>query len=213
MTGHPGAEGFLPAQRSITAMERAVQGCHGCDLYRHATQAVFGAGARQPELVLIGEQPGDVEDREGEPFVGPAGRLLDHVLAEAGVDPARTYRTNIVKHFRFQRTSGKRRIHQRPTQGQVTACRPWVLAELSALHPPGMVLLGATAAQALLGSSFRVSEQRGQLLDSPVESVEWAVATVHPSSVLRSRERDRERDRATLVADLRVAADQLDGGR
>jgi uracil-DNA glycosylase len=205
----PGAEQFLPGRRTLPDLRSAVQECQGCDLYRDATQAVFGSGAGQPAVVLVGEQPGDVEDREGEPFVGPAGRLLDRALAEAGIDPERAYTTNAVKHFRFRGTQGKRRIHQTPTRWHVAACQPWLLAELDALQPPGVVVLGATAGRSLFGEGFRVGEMRGRLLEAPDLGVEWAVATVHPSAVLRAPDRTDAFD--ALVADLRVAAAALGG--
>lgn len=220
MTARPsyaGAERFLPARRSMASLRSAVQGCEGCDLFRDATQAVMGDGPARPRVVLVGEQPGDSEDREGEPFVGPAGRLLDRALAEAEVDPAVTYETKVVKHFRFERAAGgKRRIHKKPSQGQVDACLPWLGAELHVARPDGVVLLGATAAHAVLGASFRLTAERGRVLDWPDEGAislpeerrpTWALATVHPSSVLRSRERDR--DFAAFVADLRVVAELL----
>jgi DNA polymerase len=203
---YPGAEEFLPDRRTVAAMARAVQDCQGCDLFEDATQAVFGQGARRPDLVLVGEQPGDQEDRQGAPFVGPAGRLLDRGLRAAQIDPDRVYLTNAVKHFRY-RTEGKRRIHQTPTMSQMVACRPWLVAELAELRPQGLVVLGATAGRALLGSDFRVGAVRGDLLDAPEDYADWLVATVHPSSVLRSRNRDDEY--AAFVADLAVAASAL----
>jgi DNA polymerase len=190
-----------------------VQDCRGCELYQDATQAVMGDGRVSADLVLVGEQPGDQEDRQGLPFVGPAGRLLDEALAEAGVDPARVYTTNAVKHFRFQGTRGRQRIHKSPSRVHVAACGPWLLAELNLVRPRGVVLLGATAGQAVHGSGFRVGAARGALQPWPgtlslSRPPGWTLATAHPSSVLRSR--DREKDRAALVADLRVAASALD---
>jgi uracil-DNA glycosylase len=204
---YPGAEPFLPDRRTAPALAKAVRSCRGCDLYRDATQAVFGSGAKDPSLVLVGEQPGDVEDREGVAFVGPAGRLLDKALDAAGIDPAVTYRTNAVKHFRFGDVRGKRRIHKKPAQWQVTACRPWLLAELSALEPEGIVVLGATAARTLLGSAFRLTDERGTLIEYDGEHADWILATTHPSSVLRSPDRDKDFD--ALVADLGVAGGHL----
>jgi DNA polymerase len=203
---YPGAEPFLPEHRDLDNLESAVQGCRGCDLYRHATQAVFGQGGTSPRLVLVGEQPGSVEDREGEPFVGPAGRLLDRALQEAGIDRQRVYVTNAVKHFRFT-TSGKRRLHESPSRWHVAACQPWLLSELDVLRPEGIVVLGAVAAQSLLGASFRVTAQRGQVLPAPRGLAEWIMATVHPSAVLRSR--TRSTDFSALVGDLAVAASRL----
>jgi len=203
---HPGAEPFLPADRSLEALAAAVPSCRGCDLWRDATQAVFGEGPVSAGLVLIGEQPGDVEDREGEPFVGPAGRLLDRALADAGLAREEVYVTNAVKHFRFTQR-GKRRIHEGPARWQVAACQPWLLAELDAVRPRGLVVLGATAGKALYGSGFRVTLARGRVMDGPEHFEGWAVATTHPSAVLRSR--DRDTDYAGLVADLGVAAAEL----
>jgi uracil-DNA glycosylase len=204
---HPGAEEFLPSRPTLPRLRTAVQECRGCDLYRDATQAVFGDGARKPRLVLVGEQPGDVEDRKGEPFVGPAGKLLDKALDAADIDPDTVYRTNAVKHFRFRGSSGKRRIHAKPDSWQVTACKPWLLSELEVLRPPGVVALGATAGRSLLGPSFRVGKMRGQRLDAPDLACDWVVATTHPSAALRAENRDEVYD--GIVADLRVAADAL----
>lgn len=151
---YPGAEQFLPKRQTIKGLRTAAQACRGYDLYRDATQAVFGDGAASLQLVLVGEQPGDVEDRQGEPFVGPAGRLLDKALTAAKIDPASVYKTNAAKHFRFKGTGGKRRIHATPDRWHVAACQPWLLAELRLLQPTGLVLLGATAAQSLLARPF-----------------------------------------------------------
>lgn len=190
-------------------LREAVQGCRGCDLYRNATQAVFGeieargkSGARKSVAVMmIGEQPGDREDIEGRPFVGPAGKLLDGALEEAGIDRARVYVTNAVKHFKWE-PRGKRRIHEKPNMQEVNACRPWLDAEIDAVHPRLIVCLGATAAQSLLGSSFRVTQQRGVLLHK--EGLPALVATVHPSSILRARtSEDRQLEMSLFVADLR----------
>lgn len=204
---HPGAEPFVPSKPTLGRLRSAVQTCEGCDLYRDATQAVFGDGADEPRLVIVGEQPGDVEDREGEPFVGPAGRLLDKALAEADIDPDTVYKTNAVKHFRFKGGGGKRRIHSTPDRWQIAACRPWLLTELSLLRPEGVVVLGSTAGQSLLGSSFRVGAMRGRRLDAADLDCDWLVATTHPSAVLRAPDRQAARD--GLVADLRVAAEAL----
>ena len=204
---HPGAEQFLPRRPSLPRLRTAVQDCQGCDLYRDATQAVFGDGAGDPRLVIVGEQPGDVEDREGEPFVGPAGRLLDKALAAADIDPAGVYKTNAVKHFRFKGGGGKRRIHSTPDRWQIAACKPWLLTELSLLRPEGVVVLGATAGQSLLGSSFRVGAMRGKRLDTTELDCDWVVPTTHPSAVLRAPDRAAALD--GLVADLRVAAQAL----
>jgi len=198
---YPTATLFLPPERTLPALRDAVQGCRGCPLYADATQAVFGEGTRTAEVMLVGEQPGDQEDIAGSPFVGPAGKLLDRALDEAGIDRRRTYVTNAVKHFKWK-GRGTRRIHDKPTWTEQTACRPWLEAELAVVEPRALVLLGATAAQSLLGKSFRVTQRRGR----PVESdlAELVVATIHPSAVLRSD--DRESMFAGLVDDLRIVA-------
>jgi uracil-DNA glycosylase family protein len=204
---YPGAQPFLPDDP--TTMAQAVQGCRGCDLYEPATQAVFGAGERSSTLMLVGEQPGDVEDQRGEPFVGPAGRLLDRALTEAGIDRTQVYVTNAVKHFRFRSDAGKRRIHQGPAQWHIAACQPWLLAELDFVQPEGVVLLGSTAGKSFFGSGFRVGEQRGHRVPLPVRPDVWSIATVHPSAALRAE--NREEIFAGLVADLRTAAAELAG--
>jgi DNA polymerase len=198
---------YVPERLSLTTLREAVQGCRGCPLYANATQAVFGEGAAHAEVMLVGEQPGDKEDVDGRPFVGPAGRLLDEALAEAGIDRSRAYVTNAVKHFKWQ-GRGKRRIHQKPTWSESMACRPWLEAELAAVRPRVVVALGATAAQSLLGKDFRVTKQRGEPVDSPL--AEHVVATVHPSSILRQRdEQARHAELAAFVDDLRVVADLI----
>ena len=204
---HPGADSFLPARRTITALAHAVPDCRGCDLYREATQAVFGEGTPDATLVLVGEQPGDAEDREGHPFVGPAGRILDQALDESGIARDAVWLTNAVKHFRFTQR-GKRRMHEGPSRWHVAACHPWLLAELDAVKPRGVVTLGATAGQSLFGSGFRVGASRGKVLDPPEGRREWVVATIHPSAVLRGRDR-RDELYAGLVADLGVALHAL----
>jgi DNA polymerase len=179
-------------------------GCRGCPLWRNATQTVFGAGPVGAGIVLVGEQPGDREDLAGEPFVGPAGALLDRALEEAGIDRKRTFVTNVVKHFKW-RPSGKRRLHERPTRAEVRACRPWFDAELELVEPDAIVCLGATAAQALLGSGIRVSESAGRPVPSPLAAL--VVATLHPSAVLRARdEASRHAMLERLVSDLRLVA-------
>jgi uracil-DNA glycosylase family protein len=197
--------------RSIGALRRAADGCRACDLWRNATQTVFGAGTPSARVMFVGEQPGDVEDRMGEPFVGPAGRILDQALGAAGINRDLVYVTNVVKHFKWRRApSGKRRLHQRPDMAEVEACRPWLEAEVKRIGPELIVCLGATAAQALLGSAFRVTRDRGRLV--PTELGPPAIATVHPSAVLRVEGTDeRELAFAELVADLVVVRDQLGG--
>jgi uracil-DNA glycosylase family protein len=195
-----GAARFLPDQLDLAALRRAAAGCEGCDLYRNATQTVFGEGPPEARFMLVGEQPGDQEDRKGAPFVGPAGRILDQGLEEAGIEREDVYVTNAVKHFSFT-LRGKRRIHQKPTAAEIDACHPWLDAELAAVHPKVVVVLGATAARALLGREFRVSRQRGEAV--PLGEA-LAVATIHPSAVLRAPDRDEAY--AGFLADLKVAA-------
>jgi uracil-DNA glycosylase family protein len=203
------AADFLPNRRSLTSLRQAANGCRGCDLWKDATQTVFGEGRARAELMLVGEQPGDQEDRKGQPFVGPAGGLLDKALAEAGIAREGVYLTNAVKHFKW-RPSGKRRLHQTPRAGEVEACRPWLEAEVEAIHPQALVALGATAAKALFGPSVRVTRDRGRLLDSPFAPV--GAVTVHPSAILRIRERDERRDAlAGLVEDLEAVSTAIDG--
>ncbi|TMD33583.1 MAG: UdgX family uracil-DNA binding protein [Chloroflexi bacterium] len=199
-----GAEEFLPDQPTIDRMRAAAADCKGCDLWRAATQTVFGEGSDHAVLMLVGEQPGDREDIEGKPFVGPAGRVLDTALESAGIPRAQVYLTNAVKHFRWVRR-GKRRLHEKPNSQQVRACRPWLEAEVKAVKPRLMVLLGATAAQAVLGPTFRVTRDRGKVLETPLGIA--GLATVHPSSILRSPD-DESRDQAmdAFVRDLKVAA-------
>jgi uracil-DNA glycosylase family protein len=193
---------FVPATRSLPVLRAAVQACRGCDLWRDATQAVFGEGDRHARLVLVGEQPGDSEDVLGRPFVGPAGKLLDAALEAAGVPRGDAYVTNAVKHFKFTRR-GKKRIHDKPTRYEQQACRPWLDAELAVLSPEIVVLLGATAAQALLGTSFKVTASRGQVLTTPL--ARFTIATVHPSSVLRAGDDEARRAaREAFFADLAV---------
>ncbi len=206
------AEPFVPeGPRGLPALRRAAAECRGCPLHRNATQTVFGEGTADARVMLVGEQPGDQEDRQGKPFVGPAGKLLDRALEEAGIDPAEAYVTNAVKHFKFtQAEPRKRRIHKAPTLREMTACGPWLAAELAVVEPELIVILGATAGKALLGSSFRVGEARGALLEREIHGrQEKLVATVHPSSVLRAQDEDRENAYRGLVSDLKVAARAL----
>src|SRR6266540_1513080 len=200
------AADFLPEQLTLSALREAAAACRGCHLWQVGTQTVFGEGAADAEAMFVGEQPGDQEDRSGRPFVGPAGRLLDDALEAAGIDRSTTYVTNAVKHFKWQ-PRGKRRIHQKPNWSEITACRPWLEAEIAVVQPRALVLLGATAAQALLGRQFRVTQNRGKLLDS--ELAEAVTATVHPSSILRGEPEERERNFAAFVDDLRVVAELL----
>jgi DNA polymerase len=201
---YPTAAPFLPDKLSITALREAVQRCRGCPLYANATQAVFGEGTLKAEVMLVGEQPGDQEDKAGAPFVGPAGNVLDRALEEAGIDRGTTYVTNAVKHFKWK-ARGTRRIHDKPTWTETMACRPWLDAELALVKPRALVLMGAVAAQALLGKGFKVTQERGKPLDS--ELADLVVATIHPSAVLRADDRDAMF--AGLVDDLRVVAGAL----
>jgi DNA polymerase len=207
MTGSTSAADFLPDRLNLASLRRAAEHCRGCELYRHATQTVFGEGSRRAAIMLIGETPGDEEDVEGRPFVGPAGRLLDLALEDAGLSRDEVYVTNAVKHFRWE-PRGKRRLHKKPTSRQIKACEPWLDAELEVVHPAAIVCLGATAAQALLGRDFRVSRSRGEVV-----ATRWSpitLATHHPSAVLRSRtSEERAQKRAELTADLQRAVEQL----
>lgn len=211
----PGAQQWVPPGADLDGLARAAQQCQGCELYADATQTVFGAGSPTARVALVGEQPGDQEDRQGAPFVGPAGKLLDRALEEAGIDRDEAYVTNAVKHFRFARQGNSaRRLHKTPDQAHITACRPWLAAELAILDPEVVVALGATAGRALLGPSFRVTKQRGVLLPRPAWEGEdasrkagFVVATVHPSAVLRADDRDEAY--TGLVADLKVVAEAL----
>ena len=195
---------FETEYSSLKAVREVAAACTNCHLYKNATQTVFGEGSPRAEIILVGEQPGDQEDLAGRPFVGPAGRLLDQALEEAGIDRKLAYVTNVVKHFKWQ-PRGKRRIHQKPNAAEVAACRPWLDAELSLVKPKVLVCLGATAAQALLGRQFRVSKDRGVPVESELAPV--VMATVHPSSILRSD--DREAEMALFVDDLRRVAEAL----
>ena len=198
---------FVPASTSLKTLEAAAEKCRGCDLYKAATQVVFGAGPKRAGIMLVGEQPGDQEDRQGEPFVGPAGALLDKALADSGIPRDQVFLTNAVKHFKWE-PRGKRRIHKKPRASEVKACRPWLEAELRAVQPAIVVCLGATAAQSMLGASFKLMKQRGQIVSSPIAP--RVVATIHPSAVLRAP--DAEGRRAAyemLVADLKAVAKAL----
>jgi uracil-DNA glycosylase len=194
---------LVPKTRSPAALRDAAAGCTACSLWQTGTQTVFGEGLAKAEAMFVGEQPGDREDREGRPFVGPAGRLFDEALAEAGIDRRLAYVTNVVKHFKWV-ARGKRRIHQKPNASEIAACRPWLDAELDAVRPRVLVCLGATAAQALFGRDFRVTQRRGELVETPLAPT--ALATVHPSSILRAQDDARAAEYAAFVDDLRAVA-------
>lgn len=207
----PGAAQFVPESRSLPVLRSAVQRCHGCDLYRNATQAVFGemdapvsnGDAPQARMMLIGEQPGDREDKEGHPFVGPAGRLLDQCLEDAGIERKAVYVTNAVKHFKWE-PRGKLRIHKKPLSSEIFACGPWLEAEIETVRPELIVCLGATAALALLGSKFKVTESHGTIQSAG--NYPPILATFHPSSILRAAtQEDRHRQTATFISDLHKA--------
>jgi uracil-DNA glycosylase len=191
---------FLPEKRTLAALASAAEGCRGCPLYKDATQVVFGQGRRSARLMLVGEQPGDKEDIEGEPFVGPAGQLLDRALEEAGIDRSEAYVTNAVKHFKW-RPRGNRRLHQTPRAGEIEACKPWLQAEVEAVEPEAVLAMGATAARSLFGPKVKVTKDRGKPLESPLAPL--AAVTIHPSAILRLRDHDeREAELAAFVADL-----------
>jgi DNA polymerase len=199
---------WVPQHGGLGALQRASKDCQGCDLWRNATQTVFGEGPSHPDLMLVGEQPGDKEDLAGHPFVGPAGRVLDEALAAVGIDRKRAYVTNAVKHFKWLRGSGKRRIHSKPDPLETQACRPWLEAELAVLRPRVLVCLGSTAAQALLGRTFRVTVHRGEWVPSPLAP--WVLATVHPSSILRAPdEAARVAAMEAFIRDFRPVAELL----
>jgi uracil-DNA glycosylase len=195
---------LLPDQATLPGVREIAAGCKACDLYKRGTQTVFGEGPPKAELMLVGEQPGDAEDLAGHPFVGPAGRLLDTALEEAGIDRSQVYVTNVVKHFKWE-PRGKRRIHAKPNAAEIGACRPWLEVEIALVKPRVLVCLGATAAQALLGRSFKVSQQRGTLVPSPLAPI--VSATVHPSSILRAPDDETRREEMRrFVRDLRTIA-------
>jgi uracil-DNA glycosylase len=200
------AADFLPDRLSLTALREAALGCEGCHLWELGTQTVFGEGPKNASAMFVGEAPGDQEDKQGKPFVGPAGHILDQALEAAGIDRSTAYLTNAVKHFKWQ-ARGKRRIHQKPNWTEMTACRPWLEAELAVIRPRVLVLLGATAAQSLLGREFRVTQHRGELLASDL--AEAVTATVHPSSILRGQPEQREASFNSFVDDLKVVAGAL----
>lgn len=202
------ATAFLPDRPTLTRLRAAAADCRGCHLWRGATQTVFGEGLKRARVVLVGEQPGDQEDRQGRPFVGPAGRELDHALEAVGIERADVYVTNVVKHFKFEER-GRRRIHQTPKRFEIDACRPWLDEELHQLRPRALVILGATAGKALLGSGFRIRDQRGRPLESSLAPV--VVATVHPSAILRApSDEDRHAERRAFTEDLALVARTLE---
>jgi len=217
-TERPGAQQWVPRRLTPQRVREGVEACQGCELHERATHGVAGRGPDDAPLMLVGEQPGDQEDRAGEPFVGPAGKLLDRALEAARIDPDSVFRTNAVKHFRWTEARNGKRLHKGPSRVHVAACGPWLVAELDMVQPHGVVLLGATAGQAVYGASFRVGESRGHRLEWPDEIAGrvgghrpyWALATVHPSAVLRSRQRDE--DLAALVADLEQVSVLLQDG-
>jgi DNA polymerase len=205
--GQPVPE-LLPERPTIKKVREVARACKACDLYKRGTQTVFGEGPSSVDVMLVGEQPGDAEDLAGHPFVGPAGKLLDRALEEAGIDRARVYVTNVVKHFKWE-PRGKRRIHAKPNAKEIGACKPWLDAEIALVRPRVIVCLGATAAQALLGRGFRVTQQRGTFVESPL--AEFVTATVHPSSILRAPDDEaRRQEMREFVADLKKVAKTLD---
>src|ERR1700692_2840268 len=198
------AELLMPSHPTLSALQKAAKNCHACDLWKRGTQTVFGEGEPEAKVIFVGEQPGDREDLEGKPFVGPAGGLLDKALVEAGIDRTKVYVTNAVKHFKWE-PRGKRRIHKKPNTAEIAACRPWLEAEIAAVQPQNIVCLGATAAQSLLGRAFRVTQQRGRLLKSKLAP--FIMATVHPSSILRAPDEEtRHAEMQRFIEDLKNAA-------
>ena len=198
---------FLPERRSLKSLRLAAAACRGCHLWRYASQTVFGEGMKKSRVVFVGEQPGDMEDRAGRPFVGPAGRELDRALEAIGIDRDEVYVTNVVKHFAFEER-GERRMHRTPKRFEIEACKPWLEEELRQVQPEALVLLGATAAKALMGSSFRITRERGRPLESDL--AELVLATAHPSSILRQRtDEERHEERRLFIEDLRVVAGAL----
>jgi uracil-DNA glycosylase len=201
------ASEYIPEAGGLKALRSAAADCRGCHLYEKATQTVFGQGPRSAQIMLVGEMAGDREDREGQPFVGPAGRELDRALEAAGIERREVYVTNVVKHFKFEER-GKRRIHQTPRKGEIDACMPWLDTEIKLVRPRGLVTLGATAAKALLGSGFRLTQHRGELLESGLAPV--VAATIHPSAIVRDREEaSRNAEREALASDLRTVAEAV----
>lgn len=203
----PPAEELIPEQPTLPGLKQAAAGCRACDLYQTGTQTVFGDGAGHAKVMFVGEQPGDREDIEGKPFVGPAGRLLDEAMVAAGIDRTRVYVTNAVKHFKWK-PAGKRRLHQKPNAAEISACRPWLDAEIAVVKPGVVVLMGATAAQGLLGRDFRVTQQRGEFIERP--GLPLLMATVHPSSILRAPDDEsRQLETEAFIRDLRRVAQRV----
>jgi uracil-DNA glycosylase family protein len=203
------AASLIPPRPTLELLQAAAKGCRACDLWKRATQTVFGEGAGHAKVVFVGEQPGDKEDLQGKPFVGPAGAVLDKALVTAGIDRDEVYVTNVVKHFKWE-PRGKRRIHKKPNALQIAACRPWLEAELAVTRPRVLVLLGATAAQALLGNKFRVTQHRGELI--PSELAPYVMATVHPSAILRAPDDDtRHAEMARFIDDMKKIAAVIHG--
>jgi uracil-DNA glycosylase len=203
------AADFIPPKPTLPKLREAARGCRGCDLWVNATQTVFGEGSPTAEVILVGEQPGDQEDRQGHPFVGPSGKLLDLALEQAGIDRSRIYVTNSVKHFKFVPIERGRRLHKKPNAGEIRACNPWLREEIRLLKPKVIVALGATAAQALLGNQFKVTQNRGKPVSSDL--AEAVIATVHPSAVLRARDGDRDQAREEFFRDIQAVAAYLWG--
>ena len=201
---NPSVDELIPAKPTLRLLRAAAADCRACDLWKRGTQTVFGEGPRRSEVLFVGEQPGNEEDLRCKPFVGPAGRLLDDALVEAGIDRSRVYVTNVVKHFKWE-PRGKRRIHKKPNAQEIAACRPWLRAEIALINPKVIVMLGATAAQALLGPQFRVTKERGKFLESELAS--YVMATVHPSSILRAPDDEtRREERRRFIDDLKKLA-------
>ena len=203
----PGSEICVPEGAGLTEARLLAKGCRACPLWRHATQTVFGEGSARAKLMLVGEQPGDREDKEGRPFVGPAGLLLDKALAEAGIEREAAYVTNVVKHFKYE-PRGKARIHKKPNRTEIVACRPWLDIEIEIVKPRALVCLGATAAQALIGREFKITKQRGELVSSPLAPI--VMATLHPSAILRApHDETRRRQKEELISDLKKVAKRM----
>ena len=204
---YPSAEAFMPQKITLAALKEAAAGCKGCPLYKIGTQTVFGEGAKTSKVMFVGEQPGDQEDRAGKPFVGPAGAMLNKALEEVGIDRSEVYVTNAVKHFKWE-PRGTRRIHSKPGAREVQACKPWLTAEIQVVRPAMVVALGATAAQALMGKDFRITQSRGKVFRD-TQWAPWLSATVHPSSILRAPDEEREAAYRAFVDDLRVVAEAI----